>query len=159
MAGHRKVFVLSVFLVFALAAWPSFAAEGTSGGVHGSAPPPPPDGRSCVWLRKLQSGHTEVIDERHLMIKATDAVYLLTLYQRCYDLDTGLVTGFSTHGSDLCAPGDAIVTRSQICQIEYLEAFANRAEAKAAVNARNAAEKAAKAAEKAAKDAQKSGGQ
>jgi hypothetical protein len=60
------------------------------------------------------------------------------------DLDTTLDIGITAKGSQLCAPGDSIITDSDRCSIQYLEEVANFDEARQIVEDRDAAEKEAK---------------
>ena len=104
--------------------------------------PPPPSGVTCAWLPLLRSQYYSVIDDQHLVIEGSGRrYYLLTLTRRCFDLDTTLDIGLSSHGDQLCT-GDAIIIDRDRCTIGSVESVASEAEAKMLVQARATAEKA-----------------
>ena len=104
--------------------------------------PPPPSGVTCAWMPPLRSQYYSVIDDQHLVVEGTGRkYYLLTLTRRCFDLDTTLDIGISSHGDQVCA-GDAIIIDRDRCTIGSVEGVDNEAVAKTLVQARAAAEKA-----------------
>ena len=104
--------------------------------------PPPPSGITCAWLPPLRSQYYTVIDDQHLVIEgAGRKYYLITLMRRCFDLDTTLDIGLSSHGDQLCT-GDSIIIDRDRCPIGSVESVGSEAEAKMLVQARKAAEKA-----------------
>lgn len=103
---------------------------------------PYPKGIQCVWQPELRNGYYNVIDHRHLVIESlAKQHYLLTLQRYCMDLESAINVGFDTHGGQLCAPGDSVITPQDRCPINYLEPVASVAEAKAVIAARAAVQK------------------
>lgn len=103
---------------------------------------PYPQGIQCVWHPLLRNGYYTVLDNSHVVIETTGKkYYLLTLARYCMDLDASWQIAFQSHGDQLCAPGDSVITRSDRCMIQYLEPVAGTAQAKALVAARAAAKK------------------
>jgi hypothetical protein len=98
---------------------------------------PYPEGIKCVWKPELRHGYYTVIDHRHLVVQSpAKKYYLLTLQRYCMDLESSINVGFQTHGSQLCAPGDSVITPKDRCPINYIEPVASVAEAKALVKGR-----------------------
>jgi Family of unknown function (DUF6491) len=124
---------------------PAFADGNTApGGDQPQVTPKPyPNGINCVWRPLLRSGYFTVLDDRHVVVEGDNRkYYLLTLTHGCFDIDTAFKLGITSHGEQLCGPGDSIVTRRDRCPIQYLEEVSSGADAKAIVAARDAAEKA-----------------
>ena len=131
---------------FALAAFGSLILWVAADVAHADnatpAPPAPPQGISCVWLPSLRAQYYSVIDDRHLVFEGTNSTYyLLTLTNRCFDLDTTLDIGIAAHGDQVCT-GDAIVIDRDRCTIQSVENVPSEAEAKTLVKSRADAEKA-----------------
>lgn len=113
----------------------------------GAVPPesvkPYPKGINCIWKPTLRSGYFTQLDDRHIVLQGADRkFYLLTLYTRCFDLDTATGLRIDGHADQLCGPGDAIMTHRDRCAIEYLEEVSGTSEAKSIVTAREAEAKA-----------------
>lgn len=140
--SHRRWRILVSASVGAVTLLAGFAHAQESTENAPASVPPPPSGISCAWMPPLRSQYYSVIDDQHLVIEATGRrYYLITLTRRCFDLDTTLDIGLSSHGDQLCT-GDAIIIDRDRCTIGSVEAVANEAEAKMLVQARAAAEKA-----------------
>lgn len=144
----RKLLKLTFITTFVAAASNQALAAGAAipkGAVPPETVKPYPSGINCVWKPTLRSGGFTQIDDQHLVLEGGDRkYYLLTLYNRCFDLDTAMGLRFDGHDSQLCGPGDAIVTKRERCAIEYLEQVSGTGEAKMIVAARAAAAKAAR---------------
>ncbi len=138
----RKFLKLAFVTTFIAATASEAMAAGAA--IPNSAVPPEsvkpyPTGINCVWKPTLRSGYFTQIDDQHLVIEGADKKhYLLTLYNRCFDLDTAIALRIDGHNDQLCAPGDSIVTKRDRCTIEYLEEVPSTSEAKAIVKARAA---------------------
>jgi hypothetical protein len=143
----RELLKLAFVTTFIAAASGQALAAGAA--IPNSAVPPEsvkpfPSGINCVWKPTLRSGSFTLIDNQHLVIEGADRkYYLLTLYNRCYDLDIAVALRVEGHADQICGPGDSIITKRERCPIEYLEEVSGTSEAKAIVAARAAAAKAA----------------
>jgi Family of unknown function (DUF6491) len=152
MAGapmtSRQLLKLAIITTFIAAASSEALAAGAAipkGAVPPESVKPYPSGINCIWKPRLRSGSFTLIDNQHLVLEGGDKKhYLLTLYNRCFDLDIALALRIDGHSDQLCGPGDSIVTKRDRCPIEYLEEVAGTSEAKAIVAARAAAAKAAR---------------
>ena len=99
---------------------------------------PYPTGIQCFYV-PFPFGYG-VIDESHLTIDGSGRhKYLLTLFNRCYELAFTLGITLDRHGSELCS-GDAVIAKRNRCVIRYIEEVPNAREAAAIVAARQAAE-------------------
>ena len=137
---HRPLFALA--LIGAVTLTPHIVRAQESTENTPSSVPPPPSGITCAWMPPLRSQYYSVIDDQHLVIEGPGRkYYLVTLTRRCFDLDTTLDIGLSSHGDQLCT-GDAIIIDRDRCTIGSVEAVGSEAEAKMLVQARAAAEKA-----------------
>ena len=145
MFAHRSIRRLLVTLTICVGGAIAASAIAQDTTEPKKEPKPYPEGINCVWLPNLRSQYYSLIDDRHLVIEATrKKYYLLTLSRRCRDLDTTLDIGLETHGSQLCGPGDSIITDSDRCMIQYLEDVKNYDDAQQIVEDRDNAEKAAR---------------
>ena len=130
--------ILAAALAASMGLYPLGNAAGDESA--GPTPKPYPEGINCVWMPLIDD--YSLIDDAHIVFTGPGkTAYLATLTRRCFDLDTTLDIGLSSHGDQLCT-GDAIIIDRDRCTIGSVEAVGSEAEAKMLVQARAAAEKA-----------------
>ena len=90
----------------------------------------------CIWTPEMRSGYYTVIDDQHLVIEGAGKKYfLVTLFTKCFDLDTTLQLGFKSRADQLCS-GDSIITGRDRCGIWTIEPVPSSDAAKALVDSR-----------------------
>lgn len=132
---------LAIAALGALSALGATAARADDAQPTKPAARPYPHGITCAYIPDMAGEGYGVIDDKHLVVDGTGRKkFLVTLFMRCFDLQTTLAIRFDRHGSDLCT-GDSIRAGHDRCRIQYVEEVTDSKDADNIVAARDAAEK------------------
>lgn len=89
--------------------------------------------RSCIYVRSIDGFH--VIDDRHITVSTGPRhIYLVTLFNRCRQLNWTHKIAIKSHGSWTCSYSkDTLLVDGDRCLIDDIEPVASVAEAEALV--------------------------